>query len=55
MTHPMLARLASCLVLAGLLGTLLLTIQAGDQQAKRDAVAALELRHRFAEVMFARP
>lgn len=55
MIEPMLARLAGCLVFAGLVGGLLAAVAAPADATKRDVVAAAEIQHRVETVMVTRP
>jgi hypothetical protein len=55
MIEPMLARLAGCLVFAGLTGGLLVAVAAPADATKRDVVAAAEIKERVETALVTRP
>lgn len=55
MIDPMLARLAGCVVFAGLLGGLLTAVASPGEPPRRDVVAAAEIQQRVEPFLFTRP
>ena len=55
MIEPMFARIAGCLVFAGLLAAMISAVTDTGGPSNRDAVAAAEIKTRVASSLFTRP
>ena len=55
MFDPMIARLAGCLVFGGLLGSLVVAVDAPPSPGRPDVVAAAEIQHRVQDTLITRP